>query len=159
MKKAIFSFVVLAAALMPLAASAQSIFWDFKDPLLSCTANDLSSLPPIAENAPKEQCKSFCDLLKTGQNVMRFGLTLALLVIAPIMFLLGGILIMIARGNKEQYSAGIKTITGAAAGAALILVAFVIVNTFFYLVGRSTEAPGVADQSSWFKIQCSVPPA
>lgn len=156
MKQGLFSFLVFTALLLPVAASAQSIFWNFKEPILTCTANDPSKLPP-GEGAPQKQCQNFCDLLATGQNVLKVGLTIALLVIAPIMFLLGGILMIISRGNKEQYTAGVKTITGAAMGAALILVSFVIVNTFFYFAGLRSGGP--VSTSTWFKIQCTVPPA
>jgi hypothetical protein len=156
MKKIIFATLLAAYILLPHAASAASIFWDWGQPLLSCTGNDLSQLPP-GQGGVTKHCSNFCDILETGQNLMRFGLTLALEIIAPLMFLTGGILIMISRGNAEQYKAGVQTMTGAAGGILIILIAFILVNTFFYLVSLNSSISGTLNAGSWYKIQCTVP--
>lgn len=130
--------------------------------LLSCTGgtesiNGPSNLPP---------CRSICDLLHTGQHVLYFMMSLALFIIAPLMLAWGGLQLMISMGSVEKIESGRRLLKTAVLGIVLILCAFLIVNTFFYLAatmanqnGGGTDAEGHSTGVSlqnirWSNIQC-----
>lgn len=115
--------------------------------LLSCSGTGGGGLP---------MCSSVCDILVTGQRILYFAITIALFVIAPLMLAWGGILWLTSSGSEERISQGRSVLRATAIGIAIILGAFIIVNTFFYLTGKF--APSVAD-IKWSSIQCTVPAA
>jgi hypothetical protein len=132
--------------LLPVAAKAAGIpYWG---PLLSCVGNGShlpSDLPP---------CKSVCDLLVTGQNILYFCLTIALFVLLPIGLAIGGLQMMLSRGSSEGESEGRKMLTGIALALLIIMSAYVIVNTIFFFASKFT---GGAVKTTWSTISCSVP--
>ena len=142
---------LLFLLLVPLVSSAASFPYWGKGGLVSCTGGILSDTPN-AGNLPT--CTSLCDLFKTGQNIIYFMMTLAVLAIAPIMIVIGGIMMLISAGSETQVSSGRKMVTGAVIGIAIALGAFIIVNTFF--VGIAIITGGTP--RSWFDIKCTAPP-
>ncbi len=92
-------------------------------------------------------CKPFdqggkAQLIQTFINVVYFGMTVALFVLAPILFAWGGILIMIGAssieeigGKKASISKGRSVITGTFVGVLIVLVAYVLVKTFINVLG------------------------
>ncbi|MBI4085780.1 MAG: hypothetical protein HY433_00870 [Candidatus Liptonbacteria bacterium] len=131
-----------------LASAASFPYWG-QGGLVSCTGGTTGG---TASNLPT--CTSLCDLFKTGQNIIYFMMTLAVLAIAPIMIVIGGIMMLVSAGSETQVSSGRKMVTGAVIGIAIALGAFIIVNTFFYAVAIITNG----SPRSWFDIQCSAPP-
>lgn len=148
--KKIFAITFLALYIVPAMASAAALspYWG---PLVSCVGASTpgSSLPV---------CSSFCDLLATAQNFIKFGTTIALYIIAPILFVWGGVMLMTARGSETQMSEARKMLTSTVIGIAIVLAAFVIVNTFFYAFSVVFKNPEGTAQSSWSAIQCEVKP-
>ncbi len=98
-------------------------------------------------------CDSVCDFLDLTQNLIYFGLTILLLVIAPLMLIGGGVMIMISGGSEERLSKGKKMITGTVIGVVIALLAFVIVATFLWLIGNGSNETKI----SWPDVECSVP--
>jgi hypothetical protein len=113
------SALLLAGILLPIVTFAASSF-PYWGPLVSCTGY---------ATAGKPACTSICNLLETIQNVIFFFMTLAVLVVAPVLLAWGGIMIMIAGGSPERMSQGRKIISGVVIGIVLALGAFLIVNT------------------------------
>jgi len=128
--KILLIVLVGSSVVLPLAASAATWttpnLWGtppgFWGPLVSCTGNYTTpgSLPP---------CTSLCDLIDTIINVIYFAMTLALFVIAPVVIVVGAIMIMLAGANPGMLESGRKAITGAVIGIAIVLCAYLIVNT------------------------------
>lgn len=143
-----FSFLVVFSILflVPSLASAAEARFPYWGPLVSCTGGDPTS------DVPKT-CTSVCDLFATGQNIIYFMMTLAVLAIAPIMIVIGGIMMLVSAGSETGISKGRKMVTGAVIGIVIALGAFIIVNTFFYVLSIATGG----SPRSWFEIQCSVP--
>ena len=150
-KKLAIIFVLAVVALPTLALAAPGLpYWPGTNGrgILSCTGNYLND--PYA-------CRNFCDVLATGQNVIYFGITLALFVIFPIVFLWGGARIMMAGGSPQRVTAGRSIITNALIGIGITLGAFLIVNTFLWAIGAATNGQGLGGVA-WPNIECRASP-
>jgi hypothetical protein len=142
--------LVLVGLAFPSVMFAHDInFWGmppgYWGPLVSCTGDYLTGTGP--------KCQSFCDMVHTAQHILYFALTILMFVIAPIMIVAGGILIIFSGGSPKTLGTGRGMATGAIIGVAIGLGAFVIVNTFFFILGNGTDAQSV----SWSEIECSAP--
>lgn len=122
-------------------------------PLLSLAASSLPSFPYWATNGlvscsgdlnSPNPCTSLCDLLHTFLNVVYFGITLVVFVIAPVLFAYGGILIMIGHSSIEEIggkqisiSKGKGIITSTVWAVVIALAAYLIVSVFLGILGQS----------------------
>ncbi len=120
---------------LPLVASAASGWstpnlWGtppgFWGPLVSCTGN---YLPTNSDGSTPNPCTSLCDLIDTAINIIYFGMTLAIFIIAPVMIVIGGIMIMLSGANPGMLESGKKTLTATVIGLFIVLCAYLIVNT------------------------------
>jgi hypothetical protein len=152
---AIFTFL-LTFLTLPVLVSAQSankpLALPYWGPLLSCTGND-PSVTKI-DSGGLQTCHSICDLLSTAQRIMYFAITISLFILAPIMFLWGGIMIMISAGSAEKVGAANKMLMSTVVGVLIVLFAFVIVNTFFFFTSKFFGSANVPQ--NWSSISCSV---
>jgi hypothetical protein len=137
------SFLLL---IIPLAVFAQGqastpSIWPtgYWGPLLSCSGSGQGGL---------SKCTSLCDLLRTFQNVIYFGISLAFFAIAPVLLIWGGLLILIAGPNPGLLEQGKKILTGTLIGILIVLCSFLIVNTFLWAMGSPKEV-------GWPTIQCN----
>lgn len=137
--KKIFLFGAMLAVAVPLVGFALPLpYWGTNPPLLPCTGAD---------------CVSICQMVKLGQNVIWLGMSIAVFAIAPILIAWGGILVLTAGGAEERMKQGKKVVTSALIGMALALGAFLIVNTFFFLLGITFDNPNqIID---WANISCT----
>ncbi|MDO8302129.1 MAG: hypothetical protein Q7T18_02705, partial [Sedimentisphaerales bacterium] len=138
MKKAL-AITAIAFYLLPamVSAAALSPYWG---PLVSCTGGT----PGGSDN---KVCDNFCDLVKTAQNFLKFAMTIAIYIVAPIFLVWGGILVLTSGGSEQKVTEARKMLTSVAIGIGIILGSYVIVNTFFVLMG--VVFPGASSQSSW----------
>ncbi|MBI4087695.1 MAG: hypothetical protein HY434_02590 [Candidatus Liptonbacteria bacterium] len=151
MRKVIFSILLLLVAAPYLvfadtAHRAQSIFplgfWGFPDSgLLSCHGD-----PATNPNA----CKSFCDFIDTGVNIIYFVMTIALFALTPILFAWGGILILTAGANPGNIETGKKILRGTLIGMVIVLLAFVVIKSIVTFLG--VDLPGITSA-----LNCQVP--
>jgi hypothetical protein len=88
-------------------------------------------------SAPLDPCQSLCDIVEALQRLLYFALTILIYVLLPVMVFVGGFLILIGGGNPAQRATGTKTIVSAVIGLAIAMSAFLIVNTFLWLVFAS----------------------
>ncbi len=134
----VIGYLLLVLFVPMLTSAAGFPYWG---PLVSC---------------PGGTCKSLCDLLATGQNIIYFMMTLAVLAIGPVMIVVGGIMMLVAAGSPERFSSGRKMATGAIIGITIALGAFVLLNTFFVLIAVGTGGITVGGKPfSWSNIQCA----
>lgn len=125
---------VVVGFFLPLVVSAAGIpYWG---PLVACGGN---------------VCTSLCDLVTLGQNLTSFGITLVVFAIAPIMIVYGGIMTMLSGGSPERMKTGKKIILNGVIGMALALGTYVILSTFFLIMGIATGGNSV----QWPTIQCT----
>jgi len=97
-------------------------------------------------------CDNLCQLLELLNNLLFFGLTILLYVIAPIRFIIGGFLIMTS-GTSEGLSRGKSMIKGTVIGILIALGGFVIVATFLWLIGNNSVESG-KPRVAWPEIAC-----
>jgi len=131
------TFLVLGIAflLFPLFASA--------DGLVPC-------------GGPGEDPCTTCDLLVLLQNIIKFGVKMAtFVVIGSVVY--GGFRWILSGGNQANIQAGQKAIMSAVIGFIIILSAWLIVNTVFWLIAQA----GGDDEyiGTWYKIECEMPSA
>ncbi|MEK7138490.1 MAG: hypothetical protein AAB787_03210, partial [Patescibacteria group bacterium] len=97
-------------------------------------------------------CTDFCQILQLLNNLLFFGLTLLIYIIAPIRFIIGGVLIMTSAG-EERLTKGKAMIKGTAIGLLIALGAFAIVATFLWMIGNKSASSG-EPRVAWPSIHC-----
>lgn len=154
MKRAFGILVIIAVLVVPAVAAAHTSedpinlpFWGA--PLLACTAQDHPTLPGTAVT---EVCNDFCDIVHTVQHLLYFAITVLLFAIVPLGFLVGGLMMIVSRGG-EGVSEARKVMFGSLTSAAVVLLAFVIVNITLNSIGRREDGPRVFWGST---IDCEV---
>jgi hypothetical protein len=144
MKKTALVFFLLIS-LLPTVAFAAIPNWG---PLLTC-----SGAPGSGSKLPK--CTSICDLLATGKNILEFVMTLALFIIAPLMAVIGGFMVLVSGANPGLRSKGMQTIRATIISIVLVVIAFVVVNTFITIFSINKNKTFIQGFSQ--PIECSVP--
>ena len=81
-------------------------------------------------------CSNLCDLVAQIANVIYFTIGVVIWIVTPILIMVGGMMIMVGRGNPESVGRGRKTITGAIIGVLIMLCAWLIVFTFVSAFGQ-----------------------
>ncbi len=136
--KGIFLALLVVSSLVPAIASAQSTavhgydIWSvppgFWGPIVSCTGNyPIGAQAQPAGTTP--YCQSLNDLLQTFINAIYLLMSIGLFIIAPILFIIGGIMMIMSSGNPEKIGQARKTMIGAVIGVVIVLSAYLIVNT------------------------------
>lgn len=138
------SLLSLVAPSLTLASHTQPIpsfprpYWGTNPPLLPCgpgTGHD---------------CTSICEIFVLVQRLIYFGITLVFFAIAPVLFAWGGIMILIASGSPQRLATGKKILTGTVVGVSIALGSYLIVTTFFWIIGLAVGSP----LSNWSSIVC-----
>lgn len=157
---AVLVFSLLAPILAFASEDGTSIpYWATGNyPLLSCTGNynDVVQGSTIAK-----RCESFCDLLTTAQRIINFAITIVLFIGVPAMLIYGGVMLMTSASAEERRSAAKSALLSAVIGAAIMLGAFVILNTFLWLLGNGNSTTGYGGGEihiAWPRVQCTLAP-
>jgi uncharacterized membrane protein len=105
--------------------------------LVTCTGtgNKAYTLPNGNKVPAFPQCQNLCDLVNTVLNVIYIAMAWAIWVIAPIVFIIGGIMYMLAGANPEFESTAKKALTGTVIGLVIILCSYVIIATLVSFLG------------------------
>jgi len=114
--------------------------------LVPCGRSEDDLSTPKNESSP---CTA-CDLLVLLQNVLHFALTMAFLIVV-IFAIYGGFRWIFSGGNEANIKAGQQIITNAIIGLVIILCAWLIVNTVFWLVAQTG---GQDYTGTWFQLKC-----
>lgn len=126
-----FLFLMLAPVFLQ---SADAAFPNLGNKsLVTCTGAKVegSSLPV---------CTSFCDILNTGKNVLDFAVSIAILIIAPLFIVIGGVIILTGGGNPSKLNAGKSYIMRAIVAVIIIVTVFTLVNTVLTLLFGSGQS-------------------
>ncbi len=130
--------IIGSSVVFPLVASAYTTpnIWGnppgFWGPLVSCTGNYLTGAGATSGATP---CTSLCDLINTFINLIYFAISIALFIIAPVAFLCGGVMIMIAGANPGMLESGKKVLTGVVVGILIVLCSYLLVATALNVLG------------------------
>jgi len=140
--KKLFIFAILFTLFIPVITSAAG--------LVPCgLSEDDPDTLMINETTP---CTA-CDLLVLFQNVLKFALEIAFLIVIGFIAY-GGFRWIFSGGNETNIKAGQQIMTNAIIGLVIILCAWLIVNTVFWLI---KTIGGTDYTGTWFKIECTYP--
>ena len=137
--------IPVGMVLMPLAASAATVtsvmapniwgippgYWATNG-VVSCTGNYLTG----ATNS----CSNLGDLLQTFINVIYLAMSIALFILAPILFLVGAIMLITAGASPDMITKGRQTMIGTVIGIVIVLCSYLIVSiiiTVFNIKGMT----------------------
>ena len=95
---------------------------------------------------------TICHFIELVQNLAYFGISLVIYALTPILVAVGGIMIMFSMGSTTKLEQGKKILTGALVGLAIALGSFIILGTFFTILG-ATFGDG---NSRWASISCPL---
>ena len=145
--------LLAGAVLLPALALAQSstppiggnsssgITFPYWGPILSCSGD--------YADPSKVHCTSVCDIIKTTSQGTAFATSLLVFIAAPILFLIGGGILLVSAGSPEMITLGRRFLTGTAVGILLVLLSWVIVASILFLIANPATG-GV----SWPDIVC-----
>lgn len=123
----------------------------FFAPILTSAAIIVQPSGLVPCGGPNQNQCTACDLLVLVQNVLKFALEMAFLIIIGFV-VYGGFRWIFSLGKEENLKAGQQIITNAIIGLVIILSAWIIVNTVFWAIkqmGGKEEYTG-----DWFHIEC-----
>jgi hypothetical protein len=162
--------IPVGMVLMPLAASAATAvtapniwptgYWATGG-VISCTGNyPLGGGTQTSDSSGKPYCQSLTDLLQTFINVIYLAMSISIFIIAPILFLVGAVMIMMGGAKPDLLTQGRQTLVGTAIGLIIVLCSYLIVNTVISVfkisgvTGFSIAAPASADiaQATFWRI-------
>jgi hypothetical protein len=102
-------------------------FWG---PIVWCTGNYIQGATQVAgPNGQPAACTNLCDLIGTFVNVIYLIMSIAIFIITPIGVIWGGVMIMFSGANPGTLETGKKILLGTIVGLAIVLLAYLIVNT------------------------------
>ena len=159
MRKPIFIILIVLGFILPILAHAALVpcgrcckEWGNPDNgqprnecVLQCDEENVS----IAEAQP---C-TLCDIFRMLQIIINY-VWWALLIIAPLFIIAGGIMILIAGAKPDQLESGKKIITGTVIGLTIAFLSWAIVNMVFNTLAKSEGEEG-AFPWPWNRIECT----
>ena len=86
-------------------------------------------------------CQNLCDFVAQIIQILYFLIGVGIWIVIPVMFVWGGVSIMLARGNPAKASEARKILTGAVVGVIIMLCAWLIVSTFVHFLGFTSAVP------------------
>jgi len=131
MRKPIFVILIVLGFILPITANAA---------LVTCGTS----------TAPQE-C-TLCDIFRMMQTIMNY-IWWALLVIAPLFIIAGGLMILTAGVKPEQLESGKRIITGTVIGLAIAFLSWTILNVIFIELVKEPGQEGFP--WPWNEIQCT----
>lgn len=104
-------------------------------------------------NVPSCPCE-LCDLFVMIDRILDFLLFKIVPVLAALMIAIGGFMYIFAFGKPETISQAKRLFTAVAIGLLIIYGAWVIINTFFAMIGLSDFGLKLTGPDKWFIINC-----
>ena len=131
--------ILLGGLLLPSFASAQP-------PLVRCGLTDSID----SEGNPIPRC-TFCDLFVMFGRIVNFLFIQIIPVLAALMIAIGGVYYILSQGSPEKLTSAKKLFSSVAIGLLIAYGAWLIVNTFFMIIGI-TRWGGFG--GGWWQINC-----
>lgn len=95
----------------------------------------------VPANTPSGANVTFCDFFSLGQNVINFALDYIVFPLAILMIIVAGVMFIMSGANPSMRGRANSLIKDVVIGVAIILLAWVIINTvFLVLTGNNTPS-------------------
>ncbi len=138
----IFLVSMIAILALPMLANAQNAtgipYWPTNG-LISCVGNYSVGNITGVNPSGRPTCSSICDLLQTFVNIVYFIITVCIFVLAPIMFAVGGVMMIFSGANPEMLSKGKSVLLSTATGIAIVLCSYLLVFTFISVLNANSN--------------------
>lgn len=123
-------------------------------PLLALANN---GLVPCGPGTDQPRCQP-CHLFELANNIINYLLAFIIPILAPLMLVLGGIILIVAYMNPDKGPEYVKTARGifktVVIGLVVIYTAWIIVSLFFQVTGYITWDGFGGDR--WWHIECET---
>ncbi|MCH7828755.1 hypothetical protein IH982_02780 [Patescibacteria group bacterium] len=96
-------------------------------------------------------CK-LCHLFQLVNNILNWVLFVIIPIIAPIFIVIGGIYLLIARGDPGMFSKGKSVLTATVIGLIIVYTAYVLLSTVLTSLGVANWT----GLGSWWQIACPI---
>ena len=93
-----------------------------------------------------------CHGFQLINNILNWVLFVIIPIIAPIFIVIGGIYLLIARGNPEMFNKGKSVLTATIVGLIIVYTAYVLLSTVLTFLGVA-EWTGLG---TWWQIDCPI---
>ena len=97
----------------------------------------------------------FCHFFIMIDGILDFIITTIVPIIAVLMIVIGGIMFFAAAGNPASLASAKKLLTSVIIGLVIIYGAWILVNTFFLVIGVAETDFGTGIKN-WFQINCPI---
>lgn len=112
-----------------------------------------AGLVPCGGGSPEPPCQ-LCHFFVMGQGIVNFLLFTIVPPLAVLMVVVGGGMFILGSGyDPSLINKGKSVLTSVAIGLLIIYGSWVLVNTFFVMIGLA-DWTGLA--SGWWQINCSI---
>ena len=95
---------------------------------------------------------TFCHFFELFNNILELILTCLVPIVAGLMFVLGGLYILVSGVSPETFAKGKTIVTAAVIGLVIIFTSYVVLNSFLEKL-EMAEWTGLED---WWEIKCEV---
>ena len=142
--------ILLGFLLLPLLVSAQGLV-----PCGGCAEFD----PDTGQCLVQQSACKLCHLFQLVNNILNWILFTLIPIIAPIFVVIGGIYLLIARGDPGMFSKGKSVLTAAVIGLIIVYTAWVVLMTILNFLGVApwtglADNPLTPEKEGWWQIQC-----
>jgi hypothetical protein len=110
-----------------------------------------AALVPCGTSENPQKC-TFCDIFRMIQTIMNY-IWWALLIIAPLFIIAGGVTILTAGAKPSNLEKGKQIITGTVVGLAIAFLSWTILNIVFITLAKSPGQEGFP--WPWNEIRCT----
>jgi len=115
-----------------------------------CNVPPVSGIDLIDETCP---CQ-LCHLFVMADKILDFIFFIIIPLVAVLMLVIGGLVFFFAGTSPQRLSQAKSIITSTIFGLIIIFAAWLIINTFFVIIG---VAGWTGLQQGWFSIVCPIP--
>ncbi len=105
---------------------------------------------------PGEPECQFCHIFVMLGNILDFLLFTIVPSVAVLMLTIGGAMMIFAGGRPAMVGKGRTIITAVITGLVIIYCAWLIVNTFFTIIGFANFEGAGWSPARWFEIDCPI---
>jgi len=100
-----------------------------------------------------------CHLFQLVSNILNWVLFIIIPIIAPIFLVIGGIYLLVARGDPGMLTKGKDVLTATVVGLIIVYVAWVVLMTILSFLGVASwtglvDNPLTPEKEGWWQIQC-----
>ncbi|MFC1629949.1 hypothetical protein ACFL06_00235 [Patescibacteria group bacterium] len=114
----------------------------------------------VITDITQTRCK-LCHFIVMADGIIDYILLVLVPITAVLMLVVGGIMFFFAGGNPQVLEQSKAIITSVVKGLVIIFVAWIIINTFFSIIGVAewtgfVDDPSTAQREGWFSINCPI---